>query len=1826
MMLMERPWRRATCLGILAVLLLSAGSLGWGIGAAAAAPQAGANASSALGGELGAPLQRLFPEPQADPLGKLQPGLKDLLDMRPGGKLRVVVLTTDVVALGESLRASGISTPFGLRPSSLPMVPLILDLPAAVIPKLTSLPSVLHIRLFDPPRPAIVDSPFTETPRPTSLGLAPRTWLATQTHGAAAAWANGYTGEGVKVTVMDSGVDFAHPDLYNRTARDANPASPYYGWPIAFDPNSMYAWLVQGEAFPAAPASWYVDTSTNLTRLPTGALSASFNGHTYRVGPAATGIPSASGRLHLGLYPDQTLRDGWFAGGYGEYVAVLLTDSAVPYRYDTVYVDLDDNYDFTNDKPVRLGGNEISYADVYNATTGLTDTSSWDTGDGFPDLSGGMVYFIADGKLAVPYANVTAARNGLPNRIPTNGNLVAFMLSDTYHGGGVGEHGTNAASAVIAQNQTAYVSGFAPDADLIAVGDIYAGGFVYDIYYFAAEGYDGLPGSGDEAQIASLSFGGFDYDDGWDYEARLVDWISTVHAPTTTFVAASGNEGHGYGSGISPGSGEALISVGASTSYWGRDYTGLYIPDAFEPATQNFWGDVQPWSSRGPSAIGKGAPNVVAVGAWATGDNPVNMHQDGASAWTVWGGTSLSTPVTAGIVALIYEAYKDAHGGWPVSQLAKNLLMSGARNLHYDPLTMGAGHVDAERSTLLAANRDGVLVVPYAWNPGSSGGVERRAFTNILFPGQSDDVTVVLFNENKTVATTATVSDQVLQRMAVTWMNFTARNSRESAYSFTRPDYLFPLINRTTGFSVFPAGTNLVKVTLFHDYATFDPNGDYVEDSIFRLLLYDWLDVNANGKAWTDTNGNGAVNANELETAPQEIIRTTYGYTWNNFQQVLIHDPLARVNTGLFLGVQHRISSNAVATTDLKIKLESFKTVDASWLSESAGSVPVPANGAASFTATATVPLGTPPGLYEAAIIVNVSGQETVVPVTLLVASPTPDFVFGGAPDETVLYDNSRLFDGIDWGESANMGDYRFFFLNVTGSYPTGPGHRLLIETTWDQTPTDIDTYLLGGVPDPFSAQYPGTYGPNTLEILGGSLTVFDGYAYQFQTTSGEARELVGAQLSSGLNEIILHNVLYAGAPSLQSDGSGAPFSGRAGRLDVSPDPWLATTTQTTGRQEFTARSMLGFADPWSVLAFGLSTPQVYADQPIVQGQDVFRTFTVASAGWLEVTTSSADPVDIDLYLYRQVGNTWVPVGASYTPYAYERIVLQLPPDGTYLADVYGYAVPVPATFDLSINVIQGTDLVVSDLPGGPIVEGATARFNVSYTLPPASGDYYGIIYLGPSSAPTAVAIPVQLTIPSGVPPWFSDWSPANQTLVVDPSTPISVSYAPGTSFDAIDVDAVRFWLDEVDLTNLSTITDASLLYDAFPLSESLHTARVSIADLRGLANSTSWSFTVDSVAPTLSLTAPTASLINQTSVVVAGTTEVGARVWVEGVEVTVDGSGGFSRTVTLAEGPNLLDVLAQDAAGNTATAIRLITRDTIAPLIAVEFPALVGSTPFALSGTTEPGVTLTLNGAPLTVGPDGAFVTSVPLNEGANTLLLVATDAAGNRATLSGTVVLDSLAPTVVITSPSSGALLATRLVTVAGTTEPFAQVLVNDVGTTADGGGSFSVQVGLGEGPTVIAVVATDMAGHSGTDSVSVVVDTIPPLLSLESPRLESATEVNISGTTEAGATVSVGGRSVVAAADGSFAFTVEITVGTPSVTVEARDAAGNRNTQVLSLEGAEAIRDLRGLNFGLSAALIALVAAIVGLLFLLLLRARKQRLGGGGQEPPLSPPPAP
>ncbi len=140
------------------------------------------------------------------------------------------------------------------------------------------------------------------------------------------------------------------------------------------------------------------------------------------------------------------------------------------------------------------------------------------------------------------------------------------------------------------------------------------------------------------------------------------------------------------------------------------------------------------------------------------------------------------------------------------------------------------------------------------------------------------------------------------------------------------------------------------------------------------------------------------------------------------------------------------------------------------------------------------------------------------------------------------------------------------------------------------------------------------------------------------------------------------------------------------------------------------------------------------------------------------------------------------------------------------------------------------------------------------------------------------------------------------------------------------------------------------------------------------------------------------------------------------------------------------------------------------------------------VSGTTDPGTSVTVDGVPQLVDSSGFFTETVSLPEGAHTFTVVATDAAGMSRTASVTVTVDTRPPSVVITSPASGATVSVPTVTVTGTTEPGTTLVVNGYAVDVSGTGAFSMRLALATGANLIMATATDSAGNTASASVSV------------------------------------------------------------------------------------------------------------------------------------------
>jgi len=1085
----------------------------------------------------------------------------------------------------------------------------------------------------------------------SSGGVSPQDWHGVGVIGAEEAWAKGYTGEGVNIAILDSGVDFGHPDLEGKQATYSG--GPYDGWPIALDPRSMrqyyYYGLTSWDNYDdETDYTWYAGVD-DVIYCTTGITETfGFDGFTYAIAPDIVDM-SKSGAIRWSVHPDVQFPDYVSAGE--EWMPFILLDTTTAGVYDTVIADLDfdlwfdGNDDVANkadpvlsqdlgsyiytDTVVMTGTQYIPdwwlgypptwYGSPDVATTAMTLTvGSWimaldhnaavgatDGADGIADVSGGMVYYVADGVNSIPgmdhlYPGIPPSADA--DAIPFNGQLVAFMLGSDYVAGY--DHGTLCASASVAGGEIkgyfssgmgdewvqydpedwssmldadgvseympwlkpadeGTVQGPAPGAKIIAIGACYdtvnsMQGF-YDAYTFLAYGADGEPNSGDEfVDIVSMSYGaGTVHNDGWDWESRLLSYYNENYLNRTTFHASSGNGGHGFGTVNSP-QGNTAVTVGASTMYGpSTSFGGALAADQFND------GDIVHFSGRGPDTMGRPDPDVVATGGWGAGDTPLNMAGiyntffngwfpgDGHNAWYEWGGTSRSSPEAAGVTALVYEAYKDAHGTFPDFETARQILMSGADDLNHDVLMQGAGRVNADRATDVAGGLEGVYVSPSLLAAGEYDGTHYESFGNVLYPGDTWAQTFAVYNTGGSAAS-VTVGDEVLLQMDV--LTYTVVVSPElSLEDDSYPDNYFfyadyfvvadpaqAVITNTNpltpslGFTYtlhgdslvipVPSGADFMQVQLVVPFEVFDfdyndPDAtsvSYVLDERWSLTVYDWQDRNGDAKLWADQSDDRVVNpqdtADELDISylgvvtQTEINRFSYGYNYANEQEVTVGLGETRADANIVIGIVHRHPNDArpgwgpdeYQENPLQVKVIFYQKADWGLVTESPISLSVAAGGSATFDATFSIPAGQAPGLYEGAITVDDGSHTSIIPTTVNVAVPGDELLFtlGGTDPAGTPYDNGRMTGGWTWSGVYEEGDWRFYYYDADAGFEQ---QYLYVRNQWGDMclnmPTANETVLWGPNPgDQFSMLEPGRFGPYGMQYAGGT---WDAYGSQ---------------------------------------------------------------------------------------------------------------------------------------------------------------------------------------------------------------------------------------------------------------------------------------------------------------------------------------------------------------------------------------------------------------------------------------------------------------------------------------------------------------------------------------------------------------------------------------------------------------------------------------------------------------------------------------------------------------------------------------------------------
>jgi len=155
--------------------------------------------------------------------------------------------------------------------------------------------------------------------------------------------------------------------------------------------------------------------------------------------------------------------------------------------------------------------------------------------------------------------------------------------------------------------------------------------------------------------------------------------------------------------------------------------------------------------------------------------------------------------------------------------------------------------------------------------------------------------------------------------------------------------------------------------------------------------------------------------------------------------------------------------------------------------------------------------------------------------------------------------------------------------------------------------------------------------------------------------------------------------------------------------------------------------------------------------------------------------------------------------------------------------------------------------------------------------------------------------------------------------------------------------------------------------------------------------------FKVDTIAPPITIISPKSDRINGSFTVLSGSTEVGAAVTINGGYVPVDQSGKFSVIVS-GSGSKIFKIVAVDLAGNSSSKTIVLNFSTAPqnpPEISIVSPqdgTTVYMPDLVVSGKTDPGATVSVNGVSADVGPDGTFTAKIVLQPGQNKITIVST------------------------------------------------------------------------------------------------------------------------------------------------------------------------------------------------------------------------------------------
>ncbi|MHB8793443.1 MAG: Ig-like domain-containing protein [Thermoleophilia bacterium] len=482
----------------------------------------------------------------------------------------------------------------------------------------------------------------------------------------------------------------------------------------------------------------------------------------------------------------------------------------------------------------------------------------------------------------------------------------------------------------------------------------------------------------------------------------------------------------------------------------------------------------------------------------------------------------------------------------------------------------------------------------------------------------------------------------------------------------------------------------------------------------------------------------------------------------------------------------------------------------------------------------------------------------------------------------------------------------------------------------------------------------------------------------------------------------------------------------------------------------------------------------------------------------------------------------------------------------------------------------------------------------------------------------------VSTVAPDTTPPSVTSVLPAG----IQASTSATITAYLSDAGSGVNTSSVVARLDGVAMTGC-TVTASSVSCPKTGLGQGAHAISVTASDNVGNSGTGTGSFTVDSLAPSVTSLSPTGALASPTTTISASLSDLGSGINSASSQVYVEGGtvSSCNRTATsiscqvtgMADGIHNYTVSVTDMVGNTGTASASLNIDTVAPTVSNIQPAGTITTSSATISAYYSDTGAGLNISTAVVNLDGTALTgctrtfsgvSCPatgLTDGVHNISVSVQDNITNMGTGAGTFTVtlpqaDTTAPSVTNVQPVG--VLASTSTTVSadysdaesGINTASVSVSVDTValtGCTVAAGSVNCPASGLANGSHSIVVTVADNAGNTGTGTGSFSVDTAAPTVTnlqpsgwVITPAATITADYSDAGSGIDAATAQVymdsGLLSGCAATATSISCPVSgLTEGVHNYTVSVKNIAGNTGSASASFSVDLAIPDISNIQ---------------------------------------------